>query len=60
MDVLRERIDKTESCVVEVNGDTVTIGDSGGVHDNITWTLRANDNCGNVAEFTCLVNVVKP
>jgi hypothetical protein len=34
--------------------------DSGGVNDNITWTVRANDNCGNVAESTCSVLVVKP
>jgi hypothetical protein len=53
-------IDKTESCIVEVNGDTITIVDSGGVGDNITWTVSANDNCGNVAETTCSVSVVKP
>lgn len=54
-----KRIDKTESCVVEVNGGTVTIVDSGGVDDNITWTVRSNDNCGNVAESTCSVMVMK-
>ncbi|MEA1901565.1 MAG: C1 family peptidase, partial [Thermodesulfobacteriota bacterium] len=31
-----KRIDKTMSCVVEVNGDTITIVDSGGVNVNIT------------------------
>ncbi len=55
-----KRIDKTESCIVEVNGDTVTIVDSGGVDDNITWTVRANDNCGNVSEKKCEVIVVNP
>lgn len=53
-----KRIDKTMSCVVEVNGDTITIVDSGGVNNNITWTVSANDNCGNVTESTCSVNVV--
>lgn len=55
-----KRIDKTESCIVGVNGDTVTIVDSGGVNDNITWTVRSNDNCGNVSESTCSVLVVLP
>jgi hypothetical protein len=54
-----KRIDKTESCIVEVSGDTVTIVDSGGVGDNLTWTVRANDNCGNESEIECEVEVVK-
>ena len=53
-----KRIDKTESCIVEIHGDTVTILDSGGVGDNITWTVEATDNCGNVVQSTCAVNVV--
>jgi hypothetical protein len=55
-----KRIDKTESCVVEIDGDTITIVDSGGVDDNITWTVRAVDNSGNVTESTCSTLVVKP
>lgn len=55
-----KRIDKTESCVVEVAGDTITILDSGGVNDHITWTIRATDSCGNVAERECEVVVVNP
>ncbi len=55
-----KRIDKTEACIVEVNWDTITVEDSGGVNDNITWTVRANDNCGNITEPTCSVMVVKP
>ncbi|MCL7486899.1 MAG: hypothetical protein M8357_01830 [Desulfobulbaceae bacterium] len=54
------RVDKTDSCMVEVSGDTVIITDSGGVGDNIVWTARSNDNCGNVNESTCSVSVVKP
>jgi len=55
-----KRIDKTESCIIEVNGNTITVVDSGGVDDNITWTVRANDSCGNVTESTCSVLVVNP
>jgi hypothetical protein len=55
-----KKIDKTESCIIVVNGDTITIEDSGGVDDNITWTVRATDNSGNVAEDTCSVLVLKP
>jgi hypothetical protein len=53
-------IDKTESCIVEVDGDTITVVDSGGVGDNITWSIRANDSCGNVSESTCSIMVVNP
>lgn len=55
-----KRINKTKSCVVDLNGDTVTIRDSGGVDDNIIWTVRANDNCGNVSEATCSIEVANP
>lgn len=53
-------IDKTESCIVSIAGDQVTILDSGGVEDMITWTVRATDRCGNVQENVCKVNVVNP
>jgi hypothetical protein len=36
-----------------VDGDTITVIDSGGVGDNITLSIRANDNCGNVEESVC-------
>jgi hypothetical protein len=55
-----KRIDKTESCIVDVDGDTITIVDSGGVDDNITWTVRAVDNSGNVTESVCSIMVVNP
>jgi hypothetical protein len=55
-----KRIDKTESCVVEISGDTITILDSGGVDDQIEWTISAEDNCGNAAGATHTVSVVKP
>jgi len=55
-----KRVDKTESCVVEVDGATITIVDSGGVDDNITWTVLATDSSGNTAEETYTVVVVNP
>jgi hypothetical protein len=53
-------VDKTESCVVQIAGDTITILDSGGVGDHIAWTLRSVDCSGNVDESTCEVVVVQP
>lgn len=54
------RIDKRESCVVQVDGATITVLDSGGVGDNVSWTVRAQDNCGNVTPVTCGLTVVRP
>jgi hypothetical protein len=55
-----KQIDKTESCEVQVDGDTITILNSGGVGDRIEWTVRATDACGNPATLTCGVDVVNP
>jgi len=55
-----KRIDKTEACVVEVSGDTITIIDSGGVGDHITWTAVATDTSGNTTEAEGTVLVVNP
>lgn len=55
-----KRIDKTESCVVDIDGDTITIVDSGGVGDNITWTVAATDGSGNISEVECAVVVENP
>ena len=55
-----KRIDKTESCIVDVAGDTITILDSGGVDDHITWTIRATDSSGNTSEELCEIYVVNP
>lgn len=54
------RVDKTQSCVVEFAGDTLTVTDSGGVDDTIQWTVRARDAAGNVGQATCEVVVVQP
>jgi hypothetical protein len=55
-----KRIDKTESCVVETVGATVTVLDSGGVGDHITWEVTATDAGGNEATETCEVEGVNP
>ena len=53
-------IDKTDSCVVGIEGTTITILDSGGVDDHITWTVVATDGSGNSTTETCEVLVVNP
>ena len=53
-------ISKLDSCVVAINGNEVTITDSGGVDDIITITATATDDCGNVATKDCVVNVLRP
>jgi hypothetical protein len=55
-----KRIDKTDSCVVQIAGDTITILDSGGVADFIEWTVRATDQCGVSTTETFSLTVVKP
>ena len=55
-----KRVDKTGSCEVEFAGDTVTILDSGGVKDNIEWTVNADDGNGNSNTETCELLVVNP
>lgn len=53
-------IDKTESCVVSIDGDTVTISDSGGVDTMITWDVEASDGSGNTSTTQCSVDVINP
>jgi len=55
-----KRIDKTESCQVAINGDTITILDSGGVNDNISWNVNVTDSNGNQMNEVCEVLVVNP
>ena len=54
------RVDKTDSCVVEIAGDEVTIVDSGGVRDTIEWTVAVADVTGNITETTCSLFVAHP
>jgi hypothetical protein len=53
-------VDKKESCVIEISNDIITIQDSGGVGDKISWTIFATDNSGNTTEAECSVDVVNP
>jgi hypothetical protein len=53
-------IDKSESTVIELDGDTITILDTGGVDTIIRWTVSATDSSGNEVETTCEVHVVIP
>ena len=55
-----KRIDKTESCVVEVVDNQISIVDSGGVGDQIIWTVESTDDCGNSSVSECQVAVVNP
>ena len=52
--------DKKESCVVSIDGETLTIADSGGVGDNIVWTVTAADAAGNSTTVECHVLVENP
>jgi hypothetical protein len=52
-------VDKSESCIVQIDGGTLTILDSGGVDNNIEWVVTATDAVGNSATTTCHVAVVK-
>ncbi len=53
---------KMESCVVNLSGDThtLTVADSGGVGNNIVWTVLATDQSGNTATANGSVLVVTP
>ena len=53
-------IRKTNSCIVSISGDQISILDSGGVADIITWQVTATDGSGNNSTMECSVNVVKP
>jgi photosystem II stability/assembly factor-like uncharacterized protein len=53
-------VDKKDSCIVEYDGTTVTILDSGGVDDYVSWTVVATDGSGNTTIDTCVVEVVNP
>jgi uncharacterized repeat protein (TIGR01451 family) len=52
-----KRIDKTSSCQIEIDGDTLHVVDSGGIDDNIVWTVVSRDAAGNEASKECGVLV---
>lgn len=55
-----KRIDKKDSCRVTLDGGKVTILDSGGVGDHITWTAHAVDTSGNAVTAECGLLVTRP
>jgi hypothetical protein len=52
-------VDKTQSCEVELSGDTLTVLDPGGVGDHIAWTVLATDASGNARQLECELEVVR-
>ena len=55
-----KRIDKTEACVISLDGGTITVEESGGVGNNITWTAVATDASGNSTTKACSLVVENP
>jgi len=53
-------INKKSSCIVSFDGTTISIQDTGGVDDLISWTVEATDNHGNQSIETCEVRVINP
>jgi hypothetical protein len=53
-------ISKLDSCEVVINGNQVTVVDSGGVGTIITISATATDDCGNATEEDFVVNVLRP
>ncbi len=51
---------RMSSCVVALSGAIISILDSGGVNDNISWTVQSTDGCGNTTNKTCSISVVNP
>ena len=51
---------RTNGCVVETSGDSITILQSGPVGTIINWTVTATDTSGNQSTAECSVEVVKP
>lgn len=55
-----KRVDKTGSCGLELEGATLTVSDSGGVGDILTWKAVATDIAGNTLVRNCRTEVVNP
>ena len=49
---------RSNTCRVTSSGDTVTILNSGGAGNTISWTVAATDGTGNQTTQTCQVNVI--
>ena len=53
-------VPKNESCIIAIDGDTLTVFDSGGVADMIRWSVTATDGSGNTTTEDCDLEVVNP
>jgi hypothetical protein len=53
------KLDKTKTCKVALDGDTITISPPQGVGQHIAWTVQATDGSGNVGEAHCEIEVVR-
>ncbi len=50
---------RPKSCRVGIEGATITIFDSGGIGDTISWIVSALDATGNESQKTCELSVIK-
>ena len=53
-------VDKTSLCRIQLNGDTLTILNSGGVNTVIRWAASVKDAANNERSETCEVLVARP
>jgi large repetitive protein len=53
-------IDKSGSAVIQINGNKLTIVDSGGVGTYFTVNASAVDACGNTSSATYVIHVLRP
>lgn len=53
-------VDKSDDCELTFDGDTVTVADTSGVGTQITYTVEATDEAGNVTSTVCELDIVSP
>jgi hypothetical protein len=49
---------KPQECVAQIQGNAITVLNSGGIGDTISWTVSAVDGAGNTSQKSCQVSVV--
>ena len=55
-----KRIDTSDSCVVNVDSQGITVLETSGVDSFIDWTVESTDDSGNSSSATCTVEVLHP